>query len=87
MEMVSLSSDFMKLKFSFIVVLLLTISCSERAVENKKEKAQIDYYQFREMHLDSLGIQAVIMITNETCLLYTSPSPRDKRQDRMPSSA
>ena len=29
-------------------------------------------------------------ITNETvrvCLLYTSPSPRDKRQSRMPSSA
>ena len=28
-------------------------------------------------HLDHLG----------TCLLYTSPSPRDKRQSRMPSSA
>ena len=25
--------------------------------------------------------------TNEGCLLYTSPSPRDKRQSRMPSSA
>ena len=24
---------------------------------------------------------------NEYCLLYTSPSPRDKRQSRMPSSA
>ena len=24
---------------------------------------------------------------DETCLLYTSPSPRDKRQSRMPSSA
>ena len=24
---------------------------------------------------------------NEICLLYTSPSPRDKRQSRMPSSA
>ena len=23
----------------------------------------------------------------EICLLYTSPSPRDKRQSRMPSSA
>ena len=23
----------------------------------------------------------------EACLLYTSPSPRDKRQSRMPSSA
>ena len=26
-------------------------------------------------------------ITENTCLLYTSPSPRDKRQSRMPSSA
>ena len=25
--------------------------------------------------------------TTESCLLYTSPSPRDKRQSRMPSSA
>ena len=24
---------------------------------------------------------------NNICLLYTSPSPRDKRQSRMPSSA
>ena len=24
---------------------------------------------------------------SERCLLYTSPSPRDKRQSRMPSSA
>ena len=27
------------------------------------------------------------MQTTATCLLYTSPSPRDKRQSRMPSSA
>ena len=26
-------------------------------------------------------------IIAESCLLYTSPSPRDKRQSRMPSSA
>ena len=25
--------------------------------------------------------------TRQSCLLYTSPSPRDKRQSRMPSSA
>ena len=29
----------------------------------------------------------VVGDTNITCLLYTSPSPRDKRQSRMPSSA
>ena len=26
-------------------------------------------------------------VCHSTCLLYTSPSPRDKRQSRMPSSA
>ena len=26
-------------------------------------------------------------VNNNNCLLYTSPSPRDKRQSRMPSSA
>ena len=29
----------------------------------------------------------VAMIFSNVCLLYTSPSPRDKRQSRMPSSA
>ena len=28
-----------------------------------------------------------IISYNDDCLLYTSPSPRDKRQSRMPSSA
>ena len=34
---------------------------------------------------------AAVIVGNDgaslTCLLYTSPSPRDKRQSRMPSSA
>ena len=29
----------------------------------------------------------VVVVEMRTCLLYTSPSPRDKRQSRMPSSA
>ena len=28
-----------------------------------------------------------IFANSNSCLLYTSPSPRDKRQSRMPSSA
>ena len=48
---------------------------------------------------DSLGLRlpnrSLIMLQGEvgsgkslvSCLLYTSPSPRDKRQSRMPSSA
>ena len=33
------------------------------------------------------GINYKIGEVHEGCLLYTSPSPRDKRQSRMPSSA
>ena len=35
------------------------------------------------------GSEEVIQngVTLKSCLLYTSPSPRDKRQSRMPSSA
>ena len=34
-------------------------------------------------------IETILALLNQgiTCLLYTSPSPRDKRQSRMPSSA
>ena len=32
-------------------------------------------------------IKAIIGKKCDICLLYTSPSPRDKRQSRMPSSA
>ena len=33
------------------------------------------------------GNIATLILPANTCLLYTSPSPRDKRQSRMPSSA
>ena len=34
-----------------------------------------------------LDVSALSKVMNKVCLLYTSPSPRDKRQSRMPSSA
>ena len=35
------------------------------------------------MHID----ETIRRAKNIDCLLYTSPSPRDKRQSRMPASA
>ena len=35
----------------------------------------------------SITVNSIIATNGRTCLLYTSPSPRDKRQSRMPSSA
>ena len=34
-----------------------------------------------------LVIVSCVALTGTTCLLYTSPSPRDRTRSRMPSSA
>ena len=46
--------------------------------------------QSREVRTDALKVKKIFESINaqvQSCLLYTSPSPRDKRQSRMPSSA
>ena len=50
--------------------------------------------QFIQALCKAHGVRAEIVIVEwnplpgwDSCLLYTSPSPRDKRQSRMPSSA
>src|SRR5665811_817886 len=51
-------------------------------------RGQYTFVQWKQMNekaaqmLDSLGIPV-----SYTCLLYTSPSPRDRTRSRMPSSA
>ena len=65
---------------------------------NKMDRIGADFYRCVEMIKDRLGSTPLVMqlpIGSESnyeglidlCLLYTSPSPRDKRQSRMPSSA
>ena len=39
------------------------------------------------LELHRRGITPHIQIHDELCLLYTSPSPRDRQKSRMPSSA
>ena len=34
-----------------------------------------------------INVLVPVLVLSYLCLLYTSPSPRDKRQSRMPSSA
>ena len=55
----------------------------------KDEKAQYIREAFAgfERILGNLHEESYIYVQDVRCLLYTSPSPRDKRQSRMPSSA
>ena len=62
-------------------------SATKQALENFKGKkiliGRARMFEDKTKDLDDPGMLAL----NRFCLLYTSPSPRDKRQYRMPSSA
>ena len=59
------------------VSMVLRLSAGRNAVSLEKESARATW----NAEIDGHGSQSIV------CLLYTSPSPRDKRQSRMPSSA
>ena len=46
-----------------------------------------NYHQFGNFVSGLAALPRIVTLHNINCLLYTSPSPRDKRQSRMPSSA
>ena len=57
---------------------VLDIGCGEGGLIVQLEK---------NIQAKTNGIELNPELTRKACLLYTSPSPRDKRQSRMPSSA
>ena len=68
------------------------ISEDVTGMDGWKKQVQIDMYTFFDAGIHKHIMDATLSLSNppttaEACLLYTSPSPRDKRQSRMPSSA
>ena len=43
--------------------------------------------EMARVKMDDNGWMAAVLAPYEVCLLYTSPSPRDRTRSRMPSSA
>ena len=57
------------------------------AVAESEEKIPDGYSRLTGEALVEFVSDSTISGLSQSCLLYTSPSPRDKRQSRMPSSA
>ena len=53
---------------------------------NQRDLLSIEQYWKKKVNDDWIWGLALPLLS-QACLLYTSPSPRDKRQSRMPSSA
>ena len=72
-----------------LVSLGLMQKLSDKGIDNLnwlKEDEKCDTYELRQrLELTSLAIETGAPLS--TCLLYTSPSPRDGLLSRMPSSA
>ena len=49
---------------------------------------QVDYVQLSPVQVISVAASLIPFLEHDdACLLYTSPSPRDRTRSRMPSSA
>ena len=74
---------------SFVLFVILVFKPIKSQISNNLDKkiselkAKIDEAKKLKEEAESLYKEQ----ENNFCLLYTSPSPRDKRQSRMPSSA
>ena len=66
----------------------ISIMLEEIGYEYKVTKVDLGKdEQFKPEYLKISPFGKIPVIIDHDCLLYTSPSPRDKRQSRMPSSA
>ena len=73
--------------FTCIVLLILTIGSTPLSAKDLPVKIPhlTAVMPICDGNADGVGTGTMVEYSN--CLLYTSPSPRDKRQSRMPSSA
>ena len=76
-------------KIIITLTILFTVALNSQKKEISKENNSIDSIQ----KLDEVILSTTMIFGNKyvakhrTCLLYTSPSPRDLSTSRMPSSA
>ena len=62
-------------------------SSIKEKLEQSFTPSQLEVIDESHKHAHHRGAQEHEAEGGSACLLYTSPSPRDKRQSRMPSSA
>ena len=67
---------------------LFTISRNGKEIDQQSSAAdQQKWFEQTVLKMNYKSFTQVVIIGSSNCLLYTSPSPRDRQKSRMPSSA
>ena len=69
---------------AFAVCLVCSLIVSASAVSLREQQKE---NKLNDRRVKILEVADIKIEPNQTCLLYTSPSPRDAHESRMPSSA
>ena len=72
-------------RFLSVLLVLCGLGTTLASYAEKADATKPTNVEANKMEYDDL--KQINTFTGNVCLLYTSPSPRDKRQSRMPSSA
>ena len=56
-------------------------------IKSASNLATVKTAQTNEINVYDILKYDTVVVTKDACLLYTSPSPRDRQKSRMPSSA
>ena len=59
----------------------------EMLVHLKLKEGKLESFMGWMQSDEGMGVRKSVAYPEKTCLLYTSPSPRDRTRSRMPSSA
>ena len=72
---------------SSLLFLCCSLSNAQMLPEGDTVTQEIETEHLGEGHIDTITETTTTVEHKTTCLLYTSPSPRDLSTSRMPSSA
>ena len=70
-----------------LLALMLLTGCSTLPLVEVPSENQNSRVNHLVIHFTSEAFDPSLKALTQTCLLYTSPSPRDVEESRMPSSA
>ena len=82
-DIIKIATTFAMIEFNNIILTLVLPSQNPPHIAIEREDAET----LGELRIQNEGLSSTFISDPSGCLLYTSPSPRDRQKARMPSSA